>query len=43
LVQSSCLNDTLIERSGMARDQVDALNRQVQALRDALRNGPDRP
>ena len=36
--QSSCLNDTLIERSGMARDQVNALNRQVQALRDALRN-----
>jgi MarR family transcriptional regulator, organic hydroperoxide resistance regulator len=38
LVRSSCLNDILVERSGMARDQMEALNRQVQALRDALRN-----
>lgn len=38
LVRSSCLNDTLVERSGMALDQMEALNRQVQALRDALRN-----
>jgi DNA-binding MarR family transcriptional regulator len=36
--QSSCLNDTLVERSGMTRDQVNAINQQVQALRDALRN-----
>ena len=36
LVQSSCLGETLIERSGMTRSQIDVLNRQVQALRDAL-------
>jgi DNA-binding MarR family transcriptional regulator len=36
--QSGCLNDTLVVRSGMTRDQVNAINRQVQALRDALRN-----
>jgi DNA-binding MarR family transcriptional regulator len=36
LVQSNCLGETLIERSGMTPEQVDALNRQVQALRDAL-------
>ena len=40
LVRSSCLNDTLVERSGMALDQMEALNRQVQALRDALRSAP---
>jgi MarR family transcriptional regulator, organic hydroperoxide resistance regulator len=36
LVQSSCLGETLIDRSGMTPEQVDALNQQVQALRDAL-------
>jgi len=36
LVRSSCLGDTLIERSGMTRKQVDGLNRQIQALRHAL-------
>ena len=36
LVRSQCLGETLIERSGMTRSQVDELNRQVQALRDAL-------
>ena len=40
LVRSSCLNDTLVERSGMVLDQMEALNRQVQALRDALRSAP---
>ena len=40
LVRSSCLNDTLVERSGMTLDQMEALNRQVQALRDALRSAP---
>ena len=40
LVRSSCLNDTLVERSGMDLDQMEALNRQVQALRDALRSAP---
>lgn len=36
LVRCNCLNETLIERSGMTMAQLDALNRQVQALRDAL-------
>ncbi|TJX32100.1 MAG: MarR family transcriptional regulator, partial [Mesorhizobium sp.] len=36
LVQCNCLNETLIERSGMTLAELDALNRQVQALRDAL-------
>jgi MarR family transcriptional regulator, organic hydroperoxide resistance regulator len=36
LVRSNCLGETLIERSGMTPEQVDALNRQVRALRDAL-------
>ncbi|BAV47329.1 MarR family transcriptional regulator [Mesorhizobium loti] len=40
LVQCNCLNETLIERSGMTLAQLDALNRQIQALRDAL--GGDR-
>ena len=33
---TKCLNDTLLERSGMTPDQMIALNRQVQALRDAV-------
>jgi DNA-binding MarR family transcriptional regulator len=40
LERSSCLGETLIERSGMTMKQVDALNRQVQGLRDALGGGP---
>jgi len=36
LVQCNCLNETLIERSGMTLAGLDTLNRQVQALRDAL-------
>lgn len=36
LAQSNCLGETLIERSGMTAEQVDVLNRQVQALRNAL-------
>ena len=40
LVKSNCLGETLIERSGMTPEQVDALNEQVKALRDAL--GADR-
>jgi DNA-binding MarR family transcriptional regulator len=36
LVQCNCLNETLIERSGMTLPQLDALNRQIQALRDTL-------
>jgi DNA-binding MarR family transcriptional regulator len=36
LTQCHCLNETLIERSGMTLPQLDALNRQIQTLRDAL-------
>ncbi len=36
LIQSNCLGETLIERSGMTPDQVEALNQRVQQLRDAL-------
>ena len=36
LVQCNCLSETLIERSGMTLAQLDALNRQIQTLRDAL-------
>jgi len=31
-----CLGETLVSRSGMTLEQLDALNRQVQALREAL-------
>jgi len=31
-----CLGETLVARSGMTLDQLDQLNRQVQAMRDAL-------
>jgi DNA-binding MarR family transcriptional regulator len=36
LVQSNCLGETLVERSGMTLQQMEALNRQVRALRGAL-------
>ncbi len=36
LVQSNCLGETLMERSGMTPEQVEALNQQVRALRGAL-------
>jgi DNA-binding MarR family transcriptional regulator len=36
LVQCNCLNETLIERSGMTLAELDTLNRQIQALRDTL-------
>jgi DNA-binding MarR family transcriptional regulator len=39
LVQCNCLNETLIERSGMKLAELDALNRQIQTLRDALNGG----
>jgi len=35
--RSNCLGETLIERSGMTVEQLNALNRQVQSLRAALR------
>jgi DNA-binding MarR family transcriptional regulator len=41
VARSHCLGDTLIERSGMTGEQVDALNRQVQRLRDALVGHPE--
>lgn len=34
--ECGCLGETLVARSGMTLDQLDALNRQVQAMRDAL-------
>lgn len=36
LVQSNCLGETLMERSGMTPEQLEALNQQVRALRGAL-------
>ncbi|MER9351842.1 MarR family transcriptional regulator [Mesorhizobium sp. M0062] len=41
LVQCNCLNETLIERSGMTMADLDALNRRIQALREALSSKPD--
>jgi len=35
-VETACLTDTLLRRSGMTVEQLVALNRQVQALRDAV-------
>jgi len=40
LAKSKCLGDTLLARSGMTPQQLAALNRQVQSLRDALRDAP---
>ncbi len=34
--ETRCLNDTLLERSGLTVDQIIALNKQIQALREAL-------
>jgi DNA-binding MarR family transcriptional regulator len=39
LERSACLGATLIERSGMTGEQLDALNRRVQDLLDALCGG----
>lgn len=36
--QCGCLGETLVARSGMSLAQIDALNRQVSALRAALAN-----
>jgi len=36
LTQCNCLNETLIERSGMTLAELDVLNRQIQTLRNAL-------
>ncbi|PWC33036.1 MarR family transcriptional regulator [Azospirillum sp. TSO35-2] len=41
LDESGCLGETLVERSGMDRAQIDALNRQVRSLRAALGDRPD--
>ena len=34
--ETGCLTDTLLQRSGLTVEQITALNRQVQALRNAL-------
>jgi DNA-binding MarR family transcriptional regulator len=36
LLQSNCLGETLVRRSGMTLEQVQVLNQQVRALRGAL-------
>jgi DNA-binding MarR family transcriptional regulator len=36
LAQSNCLGETLMQRSGMTPERLEALNQQVQALRNAL-------
>ena len=36
LGQSGCLNTALLERSGMAGEDLGALNRQIQALHEAI-------
>ena len=36
LSDCSCLGDALVERSGMTMAQIEALNAQIKALRDAL-------
>jgi DNA-binding MarR family transcriptional regulator len=36
LKECNCLGDTLLARSGMTMDQLQALNRRIQGLRDAL-------
>jgi DNA-binding MarR family transcriptional regulator len=36
LGQSGCLNEALLERSGMAGEDLGALNRRIQALHDAI-------
>jgi DNA-binding MarR family transcriptional regulator len=36
LAQSNCLGETLMQRSGMTPERLEALNQQVLALRDAL-------
>ncbi|KGM31593.1 MarR family winged helix-turn-helix transcriptional regulator [Inquilinus limosus] len=41
--RSRCLGESLLQRSGLTLPQLDALNRQVQALTAALDSGLDRP
>lgn len=45
LTKCDCLGDALIDRSGMTAEQVEALNQEVQSLRDALTTdqGANRP
>jgi hypothetical protein len=38
-VQTGCLTDTLLRRSGLTVEAIIALNQQVQTLRDALARG----
>ncbi|WP_454713805.1 MarR family winged helix-turn-helix transcriptional regulator [Caulobacter segnis] len=39
LGQSGCLNDTLLERSGMEGEDLGALNKRIQALHEAIVGG----
>ncbi|WP_227310108.1 MarR family winged helix-turn-helix transcriptional regulator [Acidisoma cellulosilyticum] len=39
LAESTCLNVTLLQRSGMSFPEINALNRELQALRDLLVEG----
>lgn len=43
LSRSNCLGETLHARSGMQPERVDELNRQIQALRDALNADTGQP
>ena len=40
--KTRCLTDTLLERSGLTVDELTALNRKIQTLRDVL-DQPERP
>jgi MarR family transcriptional regulator, organic hydroperoxide resistance regulator len=40
--KTRCLTDTLLERSGLTVDELTALNRKIQTLRDALTTRNDR-
>lgn len=40
LAQSKCLGETLINRSAMTAGEIENLNQQIQALRDALTTDP---
>ena len=41
--RTSCLAQRLLQRSGMPPEELGALNRQVQKLRDALTRAPEKP
>ena len=39
IVRSTCLNEALLERSGLTPAQIGTLNRQIRSLREALNGG----